>query len=866
MKRLSYYRLYAIALAVISIFPFSTHVYGETHLALDNLSWDANYQLWDLDVLENESRKISGVTVETALEDDLYDDSAGVSLAFLKTQTTYPRVLHLLSHGVTNGDIMFDVYDLDDTTQIYAAIDSLDALGMVNGIDFVATICSTGNIEHMAIFLTQWGIGAHFRNSFFDDNGLVVANVSWSLNSPGWLGGTNGEVTTMVGKHHQYSSNKQLYRLAYALGCGDDPYDTLSGRVGSSVRYSNPLLDTLGWVGDSTNSLFKGGTPKRTWSCGDPAARILNAYYDCGMVYWDVENERNTISYRLLGSKESRYGRREIVSSEVFAKGSGSSYGAPVSDQWDWVHIQEKERLFRNEFRWVDLVSIKPKAEPRGERIDFYSDRSMVLSNAGNVQSAVSKRASMNQDSVLVIAQANLWNWGIEQYAAKLRERYSSVRVEYIDFPATHDSSYVAGLISGGNEKYVLLFGRVGHENSYPSATMPIAWLNVPEYYFFLGHQLTAGSFADWANHESNGAFGKSIGYLPITSVYDVETYYWKMYDHLALAGSSGYERKLGLWGYDEDYVGPYEGTISPGKPVRMAIEALSDSIHPYWERSALLASTLDPNTAITDSSLSALLEGRAIVCMLSSVSSREDWGFIIHRDDDDYFNALRFTNTPSHFLSLSCQGSNIDFYSQVNPTLAVAEKLLLVPDGGALTSIGPSRGFAQWYYIQYAREFFEQLAAAAGPVCIGDIHNSVLQGLYEQFPNDTTELFCKTMILLGDPTMPVYGMFGNSVVSVNNEVAPPPRLVLYNAQPTPFNPNTKISFSIPSAGRVRLCVYDVRGRQVREIANARLGGGHHDFIWDGKDGKNRNSPSGIYFSRLEYSGKVLAKRMVLLR
>jgi trimeric autotransporter adhesin len=79
----------------------------------------------------------------------------------------------------------------------------------------------------------------------------------------------------------------------------------------------------------------------------------------------------------------------------------------------------------------------------------------------------------------------------------------------------------------------------------------------------------------------------------------------------------------------------------------------------------------------------------------------------------------------------------------------------------------------------------------------------------------------------------------------------PTPRLALA-VVPNPFNPRTTISFTLADPGRVRLAVYDVRGRRVRELLDAQLGVGRQEVLWDGRDASGRAVAGGVYLFRVE--------------
>ena len=78
------------------------------------------------------------------------------------------------------------------------------------------------------------------------------------------------------------------------------------------------------------------------------------------------------------------------------------------------------------------------------------------------------------------------------------------------------------------------------------------------------------------------------------------------------------------------------------------------------------------------------------------------------------------------------------------------------------------------------------------------------------------------------------------------------PRVFALNPNyPNPFNPMTKISFSLPEAQDVRLEVYGIDGRKVATLLNETRGPGLHEVIWNGQDDTGRLASSGMYFYRI---------------
>jgi hypothetical protein len=92
-------------------------------------------------------------------------------------------------------------------------------------------------------------------------------------------------------------------------------------------------------------------------------------------------------------------------------------------------------------------------------------------------------------------------------------------------------------------------------------------------------------------------------------------------------------------------------------------------------------------------------------------------------------------------------------------------------------------------------------------------------------------------------------------------------RWALYPNTPNPFNPDTRIVFELPQSTQVRLSVFDVRGRLVRELARGSYPAGVHATSWDGRTRNGVTAASGIYFYRLQAQGQApLQRSMVLLK
>ena len=68
---------------------------------------------------------------------------------------------------------------------------------------------------------------------------------------------------------------------------------------------------------------------------------------------------------------------------------------------------------------------------------------------------------------------------------------------------------------------------------------------------------------------------------------------------------------------------------------------------------------------------------------------------------------------------------------------------------------------------------------------------------------------------------------------------------------PNPFNPTTKINFSLPVNGNVTLKVYNALGKEVSNLVNGRMNAGTYTADFNGS-----NLNSGVYFYKLEIAGE----------
>jgi len=89
-----------------------------------------------------------------------------------------------------------------------------------------------------------------------------------------------------------------------------------------------------------------------------------------------------------------------------------------------------------------------------------------------------------------------------------------------------------------------------------------------------------------------------------------------------------------------------------------------------------------------------------------------------------------------------------------------------------------------------------------------------------------------------------------------------PKEYKLYNNYPNPFNPVTKIKYSMKGRGEVSLIVYDILGREIRKLVDGVKEAGEYEVEFSSENGL----PSGIYLCRMKTKDYVKTIKMLLLK
>jgi len=78
---------------------------------------------------------------------------------------------------------------------------------------------------------------------------------------------------------------------------------------------------------------------------------------------------------------------------------------------------------------------------------------------------------------------------------------------------------------------------------------------------------------------------------------------------------------------------------------------------------------------------------------------------------------------------------------------------------------------------------------------------------------------------------------------------------------PNPFNPSTKINFTIPKTGLVKLKIYNIMGKEISQLINEIKTAGNYSVNFDAS-----GLSSGTYFYKLETGDLIEVKKMTLIK
>ncbi len=150
-------------------------------------------------------------------------------------------------------------------------------------------------------------------------------------------------------------------------------------------------------------------------------------------------------------------------------------------------------------------------------------------------------------------------------------------------------------------------------------------------------------------------------------------------------------------------------------------------------------------------------------------------------------------------------------------------------------------------------RDIAEALASGGIPSS-GEERSLILTGELE---DETVFWAADCVTFVGNPHIPEAR--GGRPQLLDDVAIARPKLL--GASPNPFNPVTRIKYSLPERLHVKLAVYDVTGRLAAVLVNGMRTAGTHTVEWNA-----RGHASGLYFYRLEAGESTSNGKLLLIR
>lgn len=105
-----------------------------------------------------------------------------------------------------------------------------------------------------------------------------------------------------------------------------------------------------------------------------------------------------------------------------------------------------------------------------------------------------------------------------------------------------------------------------------------------------------------------------------------------------------------------------------------------------------------------------------------------------------------------------------------------------------------------------------------------------------------------------------------NKEAANNSQIEPQTNAIYLSNYPNPFNPDTRIFYSLPYKCKVKGAIYNLRGQLVKLLVNAEQDAAIHSTVWNGKNDAGQVVASGVYFCRVKSGNTHTSHKIMLMK
>jgi hypothetical protein len=223
----------------------------------------------------------------------------------------------------------------------------------------------------------------------------------------------------------------------------------------------------------------------------------------------------------------------------------------------------------------------------------------------------------------------------------------------------------------------------------------------------------------------------------------------------------------------------------------------------------------------------------------------------------------LFYADAPEHPIFDGVTLSDDDSVAVADGTVGTGHTSLInsldYGDGELIASAGALGSIAIVYWPTNATFTWDGIYYAGGPrllfPCQTRESSSFGIGMYNLTPEGEKMYLNAVAFMLGKD-VGVSGRAGSV----------PAGYALEQNFPNPFNPSTRIAFTLPSQGVTKISVHSLLGREIAVLAEQTFEAGRHEVVWNGCDDSGNPMPGGVYLYQMKTRHRTQTGKMVLIK